>query len=36
MMATLEIRDLVVSVEGQIILNGINLCVHSGETHAIM
>ncbi|MBN2504911.1 MAG: Fe-S cluster assembly ATPase SufC [Bacilli bacterium] len=35
-MARLEIRNLVVSVEGKIILNGINLNVDGGETHAIM
>ena len=39
-MATLEIRDLHVSVvtpEGsKPILNGINLTIKSGETHAIM
>jgi Fe-S cluster assembly ATP-binding protein len=32
----LEFKDLVVSVEGNIILNGINLKVNGGETHAIM
>ncbi len=32
----LEFKDLVVSVEGNIILNGINLSVNGGETHAIM
>jgi len=35
-MAKLEIKDLVVSVEGKIILNGISLTVNGGETHAIM
>lgn len=32
----LEFKDLVVSVDGNIILNGINLTVNGGETHAIM
>lgn len=32
----LEFRNLVVSVEGNTILNGINLIVNGGETHAIM
>ncbi|HKL47688.1 MAG TPA: Fe-S cluster assembly ATPase SufC [Candidatus Izemoplasmatales bacterium] len=32
----LEFKDLVVSVEGNTILNGINLTVNGGETHAIM
>jgi Fe-S cluster assembly ATP-binding protein len=35
-MATLEMKDLVVSVEGNTILHGINLVVNGGETHAIM
>ncbi len=35
-MIKLEIKDLVVSVEDKIILNGINLTVSGGETHAIM
>jgi Fe-S cluster assembly ATP-binding protein len=35
-MATLEIRELVVSVEDTLILNGVNLMVSGGETHAIM
>jgi Fe-S cluster assembly ATP-binding protein len=35
-MAVLEIRNLVVTVEDQQILNGINLIVRGGETHAIM
>src|SRR5690625_229853 len=39
-MSTLEIRDLHVSVETaegkKSILNGINLTIKSGETHAIM
>ncbi len=35
-MAKLEIKNLVVSVEGKIILNGISLTVNGGETHAIM
>lgn len=35
-MAVLEIKNLVVSVEDQVILNQINLVIHGGETHAIM
>ena len=40
-MATLEIRDLHVSVEESVgvhreILRGVNLTVREGETHAIM
>jgi Fe-S cluster assembly ATP-binding protein len=35
-MSTLEIRDLVASVAGKTILNGINLSVSSGEVHAVM
>jgi len=35
-MATLEMKDLVVSVEGNVILHCINLTVNGGETHAIM
>ena len=35
-MSTLEIRDLVASIAGKIILNGINLTVSSGEVHAVM
>lgn len=35
-MSTLEIRDLVASVAGTTILNGINLTVSSGEVHAVM
>jgi Fe-S cluster assembly ATP-binding protein len=35
-MATLEIRDLRVSVEGKEILTGVDLTVGQGETHAIM
>ena len=35
-MATLEIRDLHVSVEDTEILKGVNLTVSSNETHAIM
>jgi Fe-S cluster assembly ATP-binding protein len=34
--ATLEIRELEVSVEGKQILNGIDLVVRQGETHALM
>ena len=36
MSSTLEIRDLQVSVEDAQILNGVDLTVRSGETHAIM
>lgn len=32
----LEFKDLVVSVEGNTILNGVNLIIKGGETHAIM
>jgi Fe-S cluster assembly ATP-binding protein len=35
-MSSLEIRDLVVSVEGKTILNGIDLTVESGQVHALM
>ncbi len=35
-MSTLEIRDLVASVAGKTILNGITLTVCSGEVHAVM
>jgi Fe-S cluster assembly ATP-binding protein len=35
-MATLEIRDLHVSVEDKEILRGVDLTVRAGETHAIM
>ncbi len=35
-MSSLEIKDLVVSVEGKTILNGIDLVVQSGSVHAIM
>jgi Fe-S cluster assembly ATP-binding protein len=34
--ATLEIRDLHVSVDNTEILTGVNLTVNSGETHALM
>jgi Fe-S cluster assembly ATP-binding protein len=34
--STLEIRDLVASVAGKTILNGITLTVNSGEVHAVM
>ncbi len=33
---TLEIRDLHVAVEGKEILKGVNLTIHTGETHALM
>lgn len=32
----LEIKDLYVSVDGNMILNGINLNIKAGEVHAIM
>ncbi len=35
-MAMLEIKDLHASVEGEEILNGINLSIEPGEVHAIM
>ncbi|MEV5410595.1 Fe-S cluster assembly ATPase SufC [Thermopolyspora sp. NPDC052614] len=35
-MSTLEIRDLHVAVDGKQILNGVELTVRSGKTHAIM
>src|SRR6266481_6682078 len=35
-MSSLEVKDLVVSVEGKTILNGIDLVVESGSVHAIM
>ncbi len=35
-MATLEIKDLVVSIEGNRIIKGVNLSVNPGEIHAIM
>jgi Fe-S cluster assembly ATP-binding protein len=35
-MATLEVRDLHVSVDAKEILAGVNLTIRSGETHAIM
>ncbi len=35
-MALLEIRDLHVSVDGRPILNGIDLSIEAGQTHAIM
>ena len=35
-MATLEIKDLHVSVEDKEILKGVNLTVNSGEVHALM
>ena len=34
--ATLEVRDLHADVEGKHILNGIDLLVTQGETHALM
>ncbi len=35
-MAMLEIKDLVVSVEGNVILKGVNLSINPGEIHAVM
>lgn len=35
-MSKLEIKDLVVAVEDKIILDGVNLVIQGGETHAIM
>src|SRR2546422_3275786 len=35
-MSSLEIKELVVSVEGKTILNGIDLVIESGSVHAIM
>ena len=35
-MSTLEIRGLQVAVEDKQILNGVDLTVRAGETHAIM
>ena len=34
--ATLEVRDLHATIEGKRILNGIDLVVRQGETHALM
>ena len=36
MTETLRITDLHVSVDGKPILNGVNLAIHRGETHALM
>ncbi|PJF39254.1 MAG: Fe-S cluster assembly ATPase SufC [Phototrophicales bacterium] len=36
MAATLEIRDLHVSIDGNPILKGVNLTISQGETHALM
>jgi Fe-S cluster assembly ATP-binding protein len=36
MTETLEIKDLHVAVEGKPILNGVNLTIRRGETHALM
>ncbi len=36
MVETLEIKNLHVAVEGKQILNGVNLAVRRGETHALM
>ena len=35
-MKTLQIKDLVVSVEDNIIINGLNLTVNTGEIHALI
>ncbi|KAB2862492.1 MAG: ATP-binding cassette domain-containing protein, partial [Anaerolineae bacterium] len=34
--ATLEIRNLHVSITGTPILKGVNLTINQGETHALM
>jgi Fe-S cluster assembly ATP-binding protein len=36
MTETLEIKNLHVAVEGKKILNGVDLVIHRGETHALM
>ena len=36
MTETLKIQDLHVAVEGKPILNGVNLEINRGETHALM
>lgn len=35
-MSTLEINNLHVNVDGNVILKGLNLTIHAGETHALM
>ena len=35
-MTTLQIKDLHVSVADKEILKGVNLCINSDETHALM
>ena len=32
----LEVKDLVVEVEGKRILNGVNLSIREGETHVLL
>ena len=32
----LEVKDLVVEVEGKRILNGVNLSIRKGETHVLL
>ncbi len=36
MTETLKIKDLHVAVEGKPILNGVNMTIRRGETHALM
>jgi Fe-S cluster assembly ATP-binding protein len=36
MTETLEIKNLHVAVEGKPILNGVNMTIRRGETHALM
>lgn len=36
MIETLEIKNLHVAVEDKVILHGVNLLIHRGETHALM
>ncbi len=36
MIETLEIKNLHVAVEDKVILHGVNLVIHRGETHALM
>ena len=32
----LEVKDLVVEVEGKRVLNGVNLAIREGETHVLL
>jgi len=36
MVETLEIKNLHVAVAGKAILNGVNMTIRRGETHALM